>query len=148
MYWLTLNQNAVMQPGLVRQLGLAGSLTPGQIGWGLIVGALPVAAICAALWHLRVMFRLYGQGVIFSGEAAARLHGVAISFICFSIAQLVREPLLSLGLTWQTAVGGPSINLSLGASDLALWFLAGMLLVVARVMREAHRLDEENRLVV
>ncbi|HEY0106639.1 MAG TPA: DUF2975 domain-containing protein [Rhizomicrobium sp.] len=96
-----------------------------------------------ALWSLRRLFLLYAGGEVFSPKALRLLNDVAAALFASVIVGFVMHGpitfLLSLAVPDHHLIG-----FDLGSDDVVTLFCAGVVLVVARVMREARRLADEN----
>ncbi len=60
------------------------------------------------------------------------------------IANFVVQAPISLALTWSLGHGHRAISLGFGSGDVSTLFMAGVVLVIARVMTEALRVADEN----
>ena len=112
-----------------------------------------LAMICAlastvfsmwALWALRRLFLLYAHGSVFSLEALTALNHVAIALFASVLAAFGMQAPISLALTWSLGLHHREVSLSFGSNDIARLFMAGVVLVIARVMAEAQRVADEN----
>jgi hypothetical protein len=105
---------------------------------------IPTAFHMWALWSLRVLFLLHAKGEVFSSSALRALSYVAIALFAGVIAGFVAQGPISLALTWPNGPHHRFISLSFGTGDVATLFMAGVVLVIARVMGEARRIADEN----
>ena len=112
-----------------------------------------IALVCAlvstgftmwALWSLRRLFILYARGSVFSAEALAALNHVAVALFASVVVAFAMQAPISLALTWPRGVHHREISLSFGSGDVGTLFMAGVVLVIARVMAEAQRVADEN----
>ena len=76
--------------------------------------------------------------------AAAVCAIVANALFLGVLAEFVMEAPISFLLTWYLGPNHRSISLSFGTNDAAWLFIAGTVLVIARVMAEARRVADEN----
>ncbi len=97
-----------------------------------------------ALWSLRRLFLLYAGGEVFSKSALRALNSVALALFSGVVANFVMQAPISFALTYPLGPGHRAISLSFGSGDVATLFMAGVVLVIARVMTEARRLADEN----
>ena len=110
----------------------------------LCCALVPTGFTMWALWSLQRLFRLYAKGSVFSAEALAALNAVAIALSAGVVAAFVAQAPISLALTWYHGPHHREISLGFGSGDVATLFTAGVVLVIARVMREAQRVVDEN----
>lgn len=97
-----------------------------------------------ALWALRRLFLLYARGSVFSLDALTALNHVAVALFASVIVAFAMQAPISLALTWPRGWHHREISLSFGSDDVATLFMAGVVLVIARVMGEAQRVADEN----
>jgi hypothetical protein len=112
-----------------------------------------IALLCAlastvfsmwALWALRRLFLLYARGSVFSLEALTALNHVAVALFASVIVAFAMQAPISVALTWSLGPHHREMSLSFGSNDVATLFMAGVVLVIARVMAEAQRVADEN----
>lgn len=104
----------------------------------------PTAFTMWALWSLRRLFFLYASGSVFSAEALAALNSVAVALFAGVIVAFITQAPISALLTWSRGPHHREISLSFGSNDVVTLFMAGVVLVIARVMAEAQRMADEN----
>jgi hypothetical protein len=108
----------------------------------LACALVPVGFTMWALWSLRRLFLLYAGGEVFSAGALSALNHVAFALFGGVVAGFVMQAPMSLALSWPN--GHRAISLGFGSGDVSTLFMAGVVLVIARVMAEAHRMADEN----
>ena len=116
------------------------SIAPARWCWA----SIPTGFVVWALWSLRRLFLLYAHGEVFSESALKapeprrrrlvleRDHGIRHAGASISGAHLAKCP------------GHREISLGFGSDDVSSLFMAGVVLVIARVMAEARRVADEN----
>ena len=97
-----------------------------------------------ALASLHRLFRCYAHGEVFSHRALAMLNHVAVALFASVIVGFVMQAPITLLLSWHLGAGHRAISLGIGSHDVAQLFVAGTVLVIARVMAEARRVADEN----
>ncbi len=105
----------------------------------LLFAAIPAALSVWCLLALARLFRLFVQGQVFSESALKALWLVAVTLFWGVIAGFFTEAPISYFLS-----GRHEISLGLSSEDFATLFMAGVVLVIARVMGEARRVADEN----
>jgi Protein of unknown function (DUF2975) len=110
----------------------------------LACALIPAAFDMWALWSLRSLFLLYARGEVFSPGALSALNHVAVALFGGVIANFIAQAPISAALTWALGHGHREISLSFGSGDVSTLFMAGVVLVIARVMAEARRVADEN----
>lgn len=136
--WETLRQLPIL-PEYVGPLNL----------WlGFAVSAVPVALLMYGVWRLRQLFGQYRRGVLFDLGGAEHLLAFARMLFITVLLTPVVSALLSLVLTMSNPPGQRAITVSLGSNDVGQLFIAGLLLAIAWILREGHRLQSENEAFV
>lgn len=112
---------------------------------GALVFALGGGAFTMwALWSLRRLFLHYADGDVFSHAALGALNHVAVALFAGVVVGFAVQAPISLLLSWHLGSGHRAISLGFGSDDVARLFMAGVVLVIARVMAQARRLADEN----
>jgi len=110
----------------------------------LAVDLIPSALMIWALLELHRLFLLYAGGEIFTTAPLARLNRVAALMFWYVLVSFVAEAPVSVLLSWARTTGHRELSLSLTSHDISFLFMAGVVLVIARVMAEARRVADEN----
>jgi hypothetical protein len=108
----------------------------------LLLNYVPIGFEVWALLALRRLFLLYAHGEVFSEGALKALNRVAAGLFWSVVSGFVVQAPISLALTWPNAKH--EISLGFGSDDVMWLFIAGAVLVIARVMTEARRVADEN----
>ncbi len=110
----------------------------------LVVDLIPTALVAWALIELYRLFQHYARGEVFSMAALSHLNRVAALMFWQVLVSFLCEAPISYILSFYRGPGHREISLTLGSNDLAFLFMAGVVLVIARVMAEARRMADEN----
>lgn len=127
-----------------------------------IVGAVPgfsramafcvtMASASIGLWGVYTLirlFRLYESGRIFGAENVACFRTFGRVLIAQAIANVVMTPILSVILTLHNPAGQKQLALSIGSGPLMAILAGFIVLVIAAVMEEGRKLEEDRRLTV
>ena len=119
-------------------------LGPLNLLLGFLCSLIPVSVILVGIWRLRQMFHNYQHGILFSQSNADHLLIFARMLFISVLLTPISSALLSVALTFSNPPGQRSLVLSLGSYQFATLFLAGVFMAVAWIMREGHRLANEN----
>jgi hypothetical protein len=130
------------------KLGEAGEILPitpfGQFAAGIVL-ALPVGVMIWGLLAARRMFGEFSQGDVLTESAANHLRIFAASVL----AQAPLGPLTAAGFSAALSLGNPSgrrfLAVAFSTTDYFALIVGGVLFAAATVMREAARLDRENK---
>lgn len=117
---------------------------PTNLMLGFLVGCLPMGLMMYGVWRLRQLFGLYRTGALFTPAIAGHLQAFAAMLMLTVITSPLVDVLTSLVLTMNNPAGERSISINLGSNDLSVLFLSGVMFAIAWIMREGHRLAEEN----
>lgn len=144
--WLWANPGDWLS-GAARQQGIpvaAGSLTTGVLILGFLCSLLPAAAVIYGLYRLWQLFSLYTRGEFFSHHNIAALLGFARALFVSALLTPLATALLSVILTWHNPPGQRALVVHLGSGQVGVLLVAGIMLVIAWIMREALALAEDN----
>ena len=148
LYWAAFN----LLPADMTRQAAALAVSPELPGWVrlLCFGAamVPGTALLFVLLRLRRLFTLYREGNIFSLGTVLAFRDVARALWLWAVCSVLATPLHSLAVTAANPPGRHMLSLGVGTTELELVFLASLAVVLARVMDEARRLDEEAALTV
>ena len=130
------------------KLGEAGEILPitpfGQFAAGLVL-AVPVGVMIYGLLAAGRMFGEFSRGEVFTESAANHLRIFAASVL----AQAPLGPLTAAGLSAALSLGNPPerrfLAIAFSTNDYFALIVGGVLFVAATLMREAARLDRENK---
>lgn len=109
-----------------------------------VFAIMPTGFTVWALLSLRRLFLLYAAGEVFSHQALRTLNHVAVALFASVIVGFAIQPPVTLLLSWYRGAGHRSLSLGIRSEDVITLFLAGAVLVIARVMAEARRMADEN----
>ena len=146
-YWLTVSPETLSKDWLNGTAPVY-SLTPVLRGVGLSLTLLVALPALLGLNHLRRLFLLYAQGTMFSRPNVQALRGFGRCLILLAIAQMLLTPVMALTLSIANPPGERVLSVGVSAGMLEAAFVGGLLLVIAWVMNEARKIDEEQQLTV
>jgi|LakMenEpi03Aug12_release.lakeMendotaPanAssembly.Ray.scaffolds.fasta_scaffold269776_2 hypothetical protein len=109
---------------------------------------LQVAVILYALKQLLKLFKNYEQGEIFSFVNVTYYKKLGYSVFAWVITDKIVDVLISIILTYQNAVGQRQIAVRLGSADLIALAVGGLIILIAWIMNEGHKLNEEQALTI
>lgn len=108
----------------------------------MVVAAIPVALAVWGLISLYRLFRFYAAGKVFEAESLKCLNLVTALLFWFVLARIVCTTLKDVILHLPSRELHLAISFS--TTEFGMLFLAGVALVISRVMAEAKRLADEN----
>ena len=122
---------------------------PGLIRLGAFVtNVIPLAAMIYGLLKLRELFRLYELGMIFTEKNVACFRSLGRVLVVWVLCDVVKNSLLSVVLTLPNPPGHRIITLGLYSADFAAIFVGIVILIIAWVMDEARKIQEDQALII
>lgn len=109
---------------------------------------LQVAVILYALKQLMNLFKNYEQGQIFSFSNVTCYKKLGYAVFAWVITDKIVEALISFILTYQNTMGHRQIAVRLGSADLIALAIGGLIILIAWIMNEGHKLNEEQALTI
>ena len=113
----------------------------------LIAMGFAMIPTAVATWGMVALVRLFkrlGEGEVFSPEALRAFSDIATALFWNVLATIATEPAITYFLSRGHTPVHLYTQITLGADDVELLFLAGIAYVIARVMAEARVVAEEN----
>ncbi len=110
----------------------------------LVVDLIPAAIMVWALIELYRLFLHYAKGEVFDAAALGNLNRVAALMFWQVLVSIISLAPVSYILSLHRPAGHGQISIGVGPNDFAFLFMAGVVLVIARVMAEARRVADEN----
>lgn len=115
---------------------------------GFVVVMIPTGVAMFGVFYLMRLFQLYEHGQIFRLGNVRCFRNLSRVLIWWFIAGIVHKSLLSVALTLHNPPGQRMITLELGSPDLTALLVGGILAVIAWVMEEGRKLQEDQDLTV
>ena len=115
---------------------------------GFAVTMLPTGVAMIGACYLMRLFRLYEQGQIFRDSNVRCFKKLSRVLIWWFAVGIVHKSLLSVALTLHHPPGQRMITVELGSPDLTALLLGAILAVIAWVMEEGRRLQEDQDFTV
>ncbi len=114
----------------------------------LAIEALPLTFTVLICLRLACLFQAFEQGFLFELKNIANIKRIGIYMILSECIQLIYQPAISIGMTYQNDVGERIASLSIGAANLSNLVTAIIIFVAAWVMQEAYKLKCESQLTI
>lgn len=141
--------------------GLAQMLLPSQalqaniaaplqidVSWrlvGVAIECLPTAAMLFTVWCLHRICTAFLRGEVFGPAVVRGFRGVGWGFIAMFAASLVHGAAVTALLSWlASGQRGGQVALSVGSFEVSVLIVGLMMLLLAHVMAEGQRLQEES----
>lgn len=143
-YWIYFK--SLPDHGMMPDLPVAQSLLETNAStryMAFLVSMLPAGLIMYGLHHIIMMFRSYESGQIFALHNAKRLSRLGFTLLGLVFMGIIYDILLSYVLTFHNPPGHHVIAVTLGMNDITMLIFSGVLIVMAWIMAEAHKLVSE-----
>jgi Protein of unknown function (DUF2975) len=132
---------------LMAKLGSVGAALPvtpiARLAAAAVI-AVPLAVMLYGLWEARAMFREFAKGQVFTERAARHLRAFAITVIVQGPLGPLSSAALSIAVSLVNAGGERMHAIAFSLHDYFAVIIGGVLFALARAMREAARLADEN----
>lgn len=102
----------------------------------------------AMVWMLIRLFRLYRNGKFFLAENVSCLWNISKLLLAQAIATPVVKASLSMILSFANPPGQRMLNIGLDFSDISTAITGGIVFVIAYVMEEGRKLQDEQALTI
>jgi len=147
-YWFNVERALTLEinPFFIPQENI--TLNTLSYGLGLTISLIPTfigMIMCYFLCHL---FKNYENGSVFTEINASYYKKLGQTLFIFSLVQLSLPALMSLALTFQNPPGSRLLMLTIGTSQILPFIISFVVSGIAYVMKEAHRLDNEQKLTI
>jgi ABC-type xylose transport system permease subunit len=121
-----------LRPGMMRMSDQPlGTHVTGAVDW-----AIGLAPVFFVLWHLRKLFRLYAEGVVFAPSNATHLKHIGLWLIVYPFAKFVANMVFQLG--------GGTDHTWIHASELQALLLGLIVTAIAQVMEFGRDIEQEK----
>ncbi|ACL06561.1 conserved hypothetical protein [Desulfatibacillum aliphaticivorans] len=154
LFWLFFNH--LMQfDGLGAFQGLACAGVPFQPpvpGWSRLLGfAASLPALCVDLYvlnRLRMLFGLYAQGIIFGAGNVRCIRVLGIALLVKQALNPVVQAMTSVALTLPNPPGQRVLQVGFSDANFTALIIGVMVIVVAWIMDEGRKIQEEQSLTI
>lgn len=108
----------------------------------------PLAVEIYGLKRLKDLFRLYENGMIFTGENVDCFRSLGRILIVWVACDVLRSSLLSIVLTLHNPPGHRIITLGFDSAELTALFVGIVVVIISWVMDEARKIKEDQALII
>src|SRR5262249_32105660 len=105
----------------------------------MAIELVPTGLAAWALWSLAQVFACYARGQVFSPAPLRHLNNLAIALFLSVVVDIGMQIPITALLSWHLGPHHRYTSLSFGSDNVSRLFVAGAVLVIARVMDEARR---------
>jgi hypothetical protein len=115
---------------------------------GFVVCMIPTGIAMLGAYHLMRLFGLYEQGLIFRSANVRCFKSLSRVLIWWFAGGMVERTLMGIALTLHNPPGHRILTISLGSPDLTALLLGIILAIIAWVMEEGRKLQEDQDFTV
>jgi hypothetical protein len=115
-------------------------------GFGL--GLIPLLVFIFGLWRIRQFFRLYSENDLFPAEAGRYLRHFGIVLLILVPVGMATSSAASILFSLHRPEGQKQLAIGISSSEIFALIVGALLMMIGRILSEAHRLAEENRQIV
>jgi hypothetical protein len=113
-----------------------------------LVELIPLSAVVYGLLKLRALFMLYQNGMIFTAKNVSCFRSLGRTLIAWMICDVIRNALLSVVLTMNNPPGQKIFTVGLNSADFTGIFVGIVIIIIAWVMDEARKIQEDQELIL
>ena len=114
----------------------------------LAVSFISASVVMACVYRLIRLFRLYEKMEIFTEGAVKCVRSLGKLLIWLFFAKIIEDPLMSLALTMHNSPGHREIDFALSSDDIAFLLIGIVTVLIAWVMEEGRKLQEEQQFTI
>lgn len=115
---------------------------------GVIIDGISVGLFCYGCWAFIRLLRAYKQGELFTPRTLAYFMTLSRVTFVWALYNPLKLLLLSIVTTYFNPVGQRVIAFGVTSGDIINIFVVGLFLIIASLMQEASRLQDEHDLTV
>lgn len=115
---------------------------------GFLCDSIPVVVGEIIFYFLIKLFFLYEKGEIFLLQNVNYIKKIGYGLLALQILRPISEGLVTGVITWQNPPGFRRISMTFSGTDFVLLVTAFLIILVAWIMAEGCRLQEEQQLTV
>ena len=148
-FWIFINE----LPGSMIQVNIADKMLSQPVsGWlrtaGFLASLFPMFSLFYIFYNLRKLFAFYREGKIFSFVHVDIFKKISWGFLLWVISSIAYGTATSVIFSFNNPPGQRMLSVGIGSSELTSFFMAGIILVISRVMDEGRVLYEENQFTI
>lgn len=148
LFWIFFNQ---LPTGMIPHelpVAVKQNLTMPTRLMALAVSFITTGVVMACVYQLVKLFRFYEQAEIFTEGTVGCLRTLGRLLIGLFFAGIIEQPLMSVALTLQNPPGQRMLTFGLRSDNIAVLLFGGVVVLIAWVMDEGRKLQEEQRFTV
>lgn len=159
LFWLSFSKGSAGsgQPSLFMQLGIGNDLMQyihgdtvplGTKLFAFLISMIPGGIIMYGLSQLIMVFKNYSQGNVFVYHNVLAYKKLVYTLFAWVIGGLIYDALISVVLSFANPPRQRMLTLSLSGIDLVSLITGAVVILIAKVMQQAQKLEEESYLTI
>lgn len=112
---------------------------------GFCLGLLPLLVLLYGLWQIRSFFQLYRANDVFPAAAGRYLRNFGITLLVLVPVGIITQTTASVLFSLHQPEGSRQLAISVSSSEIFVLVIGALVMMIGRILTEAHRLAEENR---
>ncbi len=129
-------------------LDIANPVTSSIKFFGFCASLLLTIPSLIIFYLLSRLFGSFKQNIVFERENAHTIRWIGYMFLGYSILMPLHQAVMTFILTMNNPVGEKLIGVSFGTPNIEIIITALIVIVIAWVMEEAHKLKEQEALTI
>ncbi len=124
-----------------------------QLTWGtkilgLIISLIPFSIYSFVVILLIKLFSVFSRAEIFSQNNVTRIKKIGFLIFLGELINPLYQALMTAAMTWHNPAGQHFIKITLSGMNIGLILMSCLILLLAWIMSEANKINEENKLTV
>jgi hypothetical protein len=111
---------------------------------GFVLGLIPLLVLIYALWQVRCFFHLYCGSDLFPAGAGTHLRNFGIGLLVLAPIGVIARAMASVLFTLPQPQGARQLAITVSSNEIFILLIGALVMMIGRVLGEAHRLAEEN----
>lgn len=115
---------------------------------GFILALIPMGVQMMVLYYLIKLFRLYENQFYFRMDNVILIKKIGYILLLGQAVNPIYQALFSAAMTWNNLPGKRFITISFTGNNLGILLTALLVILIAWIMAEGHKLQEEQQLTI
>ena len=147
-FWILFNKIYPMVPMIPLPVRVNHDVTAFPRLLAFLSDLVPLAVVILGLLRLKTLFSLYEKGQIFTKENVDCYRALGRILMLWVICDIVNRSLLGIALTLDNPPGTRLLVIGLDGGDFSGIFVGTVILIIAWVMDEARKIQEDHALFI
>lgn len=113
-----------------------------------LIYMIPTFMVMMIFYRLSQLFALYAKNVIFSEQNIICIRKIGFLLLWQGLANTLVQPFLTAILTWDAPKGQHIMAMGISADDVTYLMIGSVVVLIALIMEEGQKLEEEKSFTV